>query len=49
METGSGRFCRISATSEIVPAKTGEVSEYGALPDKNVSPEVAQRIAAFVQ
>lgn len=33
----------------LVPAKTGEVSEYGTLPDKTVAPEVAQRIAEFVR
>lgn len=33
----------------LVPAKTGDVSEYGSLPDKQVSPEVARSIAEFLR
>ena len=33
----------------LVPAKTGEVSEYGSLESKTISPEVARRIAAFLK
>jgi hypothetical protein len=32
-----------------VPAKTGDVAEYGALTDRTVSPEVAARIAAWLK
>jgi uncharacterized protein len=33
----------------LVPAKTGEVSEYGMLADRTVSPEVARRIVGWLQ
>jgi uncharacterized protein len=33
----------------LVPAKTGEVSEYGTLAGTQVSPDVAQRIAEFLK
>ncbi len=33
----------------LVPAKTGDVSEYGSLPDRTVSPEVAAKIAAWLK
>ena len=33
----------------LVPAKTGDVSEYGALPDRTVSPEVAAKIVAWLK
>jgi uncharacterized protein len=33
----------------LVPAKTGDVSEYASLPDRTVSPEIAARIAAWLK
>lgn len=33
----------------LVPAKTGEVAEYGELTDRTVSPEIASRIVAWLQ
>ncbi len=33
----------------LVPAKTGDVSEYGALPDRTISPDVATKIAAWLK
>jgi pimeloyl-ACP methyl ester carboxylesterase len=33
----------------LVPAATGEVSEYGTLKSKTIAPEIADRIAAFVR
>ncbi len=33
----------------LVPAQTGDVSEYGTLTDRTVSPEVAARIAAWLK
>ena len=30
----------------LVPAKTGELSEYGSLPDRTISPDVAAKVAA---
>ncbi|CAN5458866.1 hypothetical protein BH23ACI1_BH23ACI1_10300 [soil metagenome] len=33
----------------LVPATTGEVSEYGSLPERTVSAEVARRIAEFLK
>ena len=33
----------------LVPAKTGDVSEYGSLPDRTVSPEVAAKVAAWLK
>lgn len=33
----------------LVPAKTGEVSEYASLTDRTISPEVASRIAAWIK
>jgi hypothetical protein len=33
----------------LVPAKTGEVSEYGTLADRTVEPEVAAKIAAWLK
>jgi hypothetical protein len=33
----------------LVPAKTGDLSEYGTLPDRTVSPEVAAKIAAWLK
>ncbi|MFL6281159.1 MAG: alpha/beta fold hydrolase [Vicinamibacterales bacterium] len=33
----------------LIPAKTGDVAEYGALPDKNVAPEVAKAIADWLK
>jgi hypothetical protein len=33
----------------LVPAATGEVSEYGSLKSKTIAPEIADRIAAFVR
>ena len=33
----------------LVPAKTGDVSEYAALPDRAVSPEIAAKIAAWLK
>ena len=33
----------------LVPAKTGDVSEYGTLPDRTISPEVATKIAAWLK
>ncbi len=33
----------------LVPAKTGEVSEYGTLDDRSVSPEVARVVAAWLE
>jgi uncharacterized protein len=33
----------------LVPAKTGDVSEYGALAEKQVSPAVVERIAEFLK
>lgn len=33
----------------LVPAKTGDVSEYGSLADRTVSPEIASRIAAWLK
>jgi pimeloyl-ACP methyl ester carboxylesterase len=33
----------------LVPAKTGEVSEYASLTDRTISPEIASRIAAWIK
>ncbi len=33
----------------LVPARTGDVAEYGALTDRTISPEVAARIAAWLK
>jgi uncharacterized protein len=33
----------------LVPAKTGDVSEYGSLPDRTISPDVAAKIAAWLK
>jgi len=33
----------------LTPAKTGDVAEYASLPDKNITPEVAKRIAAWLK
>jgi len=33
----------------LVPAKTGDVSEYGALPDRTISPDVSAKIAAWLK
>ena len=33
----------------LVPAKTGDVSEYTALPNRTISPEVATKIAAWLK
>jgi hypothetical protein len=33
----------------LVPAKTGEVDEYGALPDKNVNPAVTDAVATWLK
>jgi pimeloyl-ACP methyl ester carboxylesterase len=33
----------------LVPARTGDVSEYGTLPDRTISPEVAAKIAAWLK
>ncbi len=33
----------------LVPAKTGDVSEYGALPDRTVSPEIGAKIATWLK
>jgi uncharacterized protein len=33
----------------LVPAKTGDVSEYTSLPDRTISPEVASKIAAWLK
>jgi uncharacterized protein len=33
----------------LVPAKTGDVSEYGSLPDRTVSPEIAAKIATWLK
>ena len=33
----------------LVPATTGEVSEYAALPDKTIDPEVADRISVWLK
>ena len=33
----------------LTPAKTGEVSEYALLPDKNITPEVAKTIATWLK
>jgi pimeloyl-ACP methyl ester carboxylesterase len=33
----------------LVPAKTGDVSEYGALPDRTIAPEVAAKIASWLK
>jgi pimeloyl-ACP methyl ester carboxylesterase len=33
----------------LVPAKTGDIAEYGALTDRTVSPEVAAKIAAWLK
>ena len=33
----------------LVPAKTGDLSEYGPLPDRTISPEVAAKIAAWLK
>ena len=33
----------------LVPAKTGDLAEYGALTDRTISPEIASRIAAWLK
>ena len=33
----------------LVPAKTGDLAEYGALPDRTISPEIAAKIAAWLK
>jgi pimeloyl-ACP methyl ester carboxylesterase len=33
----------------LVPAKTGEVAEYGSLPDRTISPEVTKKIADWLK
>ena len=33
----------------LVPAKTGDVSEYGSLTDRTVSPDVAAKVAAWLK
>jgi len=33
----------------LTPAKTGEVSEYAMLADKNITPEVAKTIATWLK
>lgn len=33
----------------LTPAKTGDVAEYASLPDKNITPEVAKTIAAWLK
>jgi uncharacterized protein len=33
----------------LTPAKTGEVAEYAMLSDKNITPEVARTIAAWLK
>jgi len=33
----------------LTPAKTGEVAEYATLPEKNITPEVAKRIATWLK
>jgi pimeloyl-ACP methyl ester carboxylesterase len=33
----------------LVPAKTGDVSEYASLTDRTISPEIASRIAAWIK
>jgi uncharacterized protein len=33
----------------LVPARTGDVSEYGSLPAREISPEIARRIAEFLK